>query len=63
MSHSEAIAVYGSDKPDLRPACRSRTSRELFRESSFGVFKNIVAEGGTVRAFVVPNAALLSQRG
>jgi aspartyl-tRNA synthetase len=35
--------------------------RELFRESSFGVFKNIVAEGGTVRAFVVPNAASYSR--
>jgi aspartyl-tRNA synthetase len=35
--------------------------RELFRESSFGVFKKIVAEGGTVRAFVVPNAASYSR--
>jgi aspartyl-tRNA synthetase len=57
MPYSEAIAVYGSDKPDLRPGMPIQDVRELFRESSFGVFKNIVAEGGTVRAFVVPNAA------
>jgi aspartyl-tRNA synthetase len=31
--------------------------RELFRESSFGVFKKIVEEGGTVRAFVVADAS------
>jgi aspartyl-tRNA synthetase len=35
--------------------------RELFRESAFGVFKTIVAEGGTVRAFVIPNAASYSR--
>ena len=61
MPYSEAIAVYGSDKPDLRPGMPIQDVRELFRESSFGVFKTIVAEGGTVRAFVVPNAASYSR--
>jgi aspartyl-tRNA synthetase len=61
MPYSEAIAVYGSDKPDLRPGMPIQDVRELFRESSFGVFKNIVAEGGTVRAFVVPSAANYSR--
>ncbi|HKH70857.1 MAG TPA: aspartate--tRNA ligase [Vicinamibacterales bacterium] len=61
MAYSDAIAVYGSDKPDLRPGMPIQDVRELFRESSFGVFKNIVAEGGTVRAFVVPNAASYSR--
>jgi aspartyl-tRNA synthetase len=56
MPYSEAIAVYGSDKPDLRPGMPIQDVRELFRESSFGVFKKIVGEGGTVRALVVPNA-------
>jgi aspartyl-tRNA synthetase len=61
MPYSEAIAVYGSDKPDLRPGMPIQDVRELFRESSFGVFKNIVAEGGTVRAIVVPNAGSYSR--
>jgi aspartyl-tRNA synthetase len=61
MPYSEAMAVYGSDKPDLRPGMPIQDVREWFRESSFGVFKNIVAEGGTVRAFVVPNAASYSR--
>src|SRR5688572_29367050 len=56
MPYSEAIAVYGSDKPDLRPGMPIQDVRELFRESSFGVFKKIVTEGGTVRALVVANA-------
>ena len=47
---------YGSDKPDLRCGMPIQDLRELFRESPFGVFSEIVAGGGTVRGFVVPNA-------
>jgi aspartyl-tRNA synthetase len=61
MPYAEAIAKYGSDKPDLRCGMEIQDVRELFRESSFGVFKKIVAEGGTVRAFVVANAASYSR--
>ncbi len=61
MPYAEAIAVYGSDKPDLRPGMPIQDVRELFRESPFGVFKTIVAEGGTVRALVVPNAVNYSR--
>ena len=57
MPYAEAMAKYGSDKPDLRPGMEIQDVGELFRESSFGVFKTIVAQGGTVRALVVPNAA------
>ena len=57
ISYAEAIAVYGSDKPDLRCGMPIRDLGELFRESSFRVFREIVAGGGTVRGFVVKNAA------
>jgi len=57
MPYSDAIATYGSDKPDLRCGMPIQDLRELFRESSFRVFREIVAGGGTVRGFVVKNAA------
>jgi len=57
MSYSEAIAKYGSDKPDLRCGMPIQDLREVFRESTFEVFKKIVAEGGAVRGFVVENAS------
>jgi aspartyl-tRNA synthetase len=57
MPYSDAIATYGSDKPDLRCGMPLQDLRELFRESSFRVFREIVAGGGTVRGFVVKNAA------
>jgi aspartyl-tRNA synthetase len=56
MPYSEAMAQYGSDKPDLRPGMEIQDIRELFRESSFRVFKEIVANGGTVRGFVIKKA-------
>jgi aspartyl-tRNA synthetase len=57
MPYAEAMAKYGSDKPDLRCGMPIQDVSELFRESSFEVFRKIVAGGGAVRAFVVPNAA------
>jgi len=56
MPYAEAIAKYGSDKPDLRCGMPIQDLREFFRESPFRVFREIVAGGGTVRGFVVPNA-------
>ena len=61
MPYAEAIAAYGSDKPDLRPGMVIQDLRDVFRESSFRVFSKIVAEGGTVRGFVVPHAGRYSR--
>jgi aspartyl-tRNA synthetase len=56
MPYAEALAKYGSDKPDLRPGMPIQDFREFFRESSFRVFRDIVGGGGTVRGFVLPGA-------
>jgi aspartyl-tRNA synthetase len=55
MAYADAIAKYGSDKPDLRCGMPIQDIREFFRESSFNVFRKIVAGGGTVRALLVPD--------
>jgi aspartyl-tRNA synthetase len=54
MSYAEAIGRYGSDKPDLRCALEIHDLSAVFKDSEFRVFKQIVAEGGTVRGFAVP---------
>jgi aspartyl-tRNA synthetase len=54
MPYAEAIAKYGSDKPDLRFGVEIQDLSELFRASEFRVFKQAVADGGAVRAIVVP---------
>ena len=56
MSYDEAISSYGSDKPDLRCEMAIQDVSEAFAESSFRVFRRAVAEGGVVRALVVPGA-------
>ncbi|HEY3161550.1 MAG TPA: aspartate--tRNA ligase [Vicinamibacterales bacterium] len=61
MSYADAMAKYGSDKPDLRPGLDIHDLREQFRESKFRVFKEIVAKGGTVRGFVIPKASHYSR--
>jgi aspartyl-tRNA synthetase len=54
MSYAEAIGRYGSDKPDLRCGLEIHDLSAVFKDSEFRVFKQIVAEGGTVRGFAVP---------
>jgi aspartyl-tRNA synthetase len=54
MPYSEAMARYGTDKPDLRFGLAICDLSAVFRESEFRVFKKIVTEGGVVRGFTVP---------
>src|SRR5689334_392875 len=54
MSYADAIARYGSDKPDMRCGLEICDLSEGFRLSEFRVFKQIVGEGGVVRGFSVP---------
>jgi aspartyl-tRNA synthetase len=50
MSYAEAMAKYGSDKPDLRFGMEIIDLTDLAGQTEFGVFKNAVAAGGVVRA-------------
>jgi aspartyl-tRNA synthetase len=54
MPYAEAIAKYGSDKPDLRCALAISDLSAVFRESEFRVFRQKIAEGEVVRGFAVP---------
>src|SRR5712691_5873567 len=54
MPYAEAIARYGSDKPDLRCGLEIHDLSEVFRASEFRVFKQIVGGGAIVRRFIVP---------
>src|SRR4051812_44435886 len=53
MAYAEAIARYGSDKPDLRCGMEIHDLSALFKDSEFRVFRDIVAGGGAVRGFNV----------
>jgi aspartyl-tRNA synthetase len=62
LPYAEAIAKYGSDKPDLRCGMEIQDVSAAFATSEFALFRNAVATGGVVRGFAAPGAAKYSRR-
>ena len=62
MPYAEAIAKYGSDKPDLRCGMPIGDLSAAFAASEFSVFRGAIDAGGEVRGFAVPGAARYSRR-
>ncbi|GEN58521.1 aspartate--tRNA ligase [Acetobacter nitrogenifigens] len=56
IPYAEAMAVYGSDKPDLRNPLKISDVTEAFAGSGFGLFSKIAADGGEIRAIPAPGA-------
>ena len=50
LTYREAVSRYGSDKPDRRFGIELVDLGEIFRESSFKVFRNALDAGGVVKA-------------
>lgn len=57
MPYQEAMARYGSDKPDTRFEMELIDLSEIVKDSSFKVFTGAVSSGGQVKAINVKNAA------
>lgn len=57
MKYDEAIARYGSDKPDLRFGMEIQDISECFKDTEFTVFKNVLESNGVINAIVVKDAA------
>ena len=62
MSYADAIARYGSDKPDLRVGMVISDVSGVFADSTFSVFRDALAGGGVVRGIVVPGGAGASRK-
>ncbi len=56
IPYAEALASYGTDKPDLRNPLRIHDVTAAFADSGFGLFARIAAAGGVVRAIPAPGA-------
>jgi aspartyl-tRNA synthetase len=61
IPYREAMDRFGSDKPDLRFAMELVDLSEAVKDSDFGVFKNVLADGGVVKAICVKGASSLSR--
>jgi aspartyl-tRNA synthetase len=58
ITYDQAIARYGSDKPDIRFGLEHRDLTELARRSTFDAFRAAVESGGLVKALAAPSEAL-----
>ncbi len=62
LTWRQSMDHFGSDRPDLRFGMKIVDLSDLLKESGFRAFRGAVAEGGVVRAFVVPGAAGASRK-
>ncbi|MEB3245010.1 MAG: aspartate--tRNA ligase [Vampirovibrionales bacterium] len=62
MDWSEAMNLYGCDKPDLRFDLPLADLTDTFANSAFATFKAAVEAGGVVKALCVPGGANFSRK-
>ena len=61
LTYLDAMNRYGTDKPDMRFKMPVQEVSEAFRDGTFKVFRDLVAQGGSIRALVVPGAGRQSR--
>jgi aspartyl-tRNA synthetase len=62
MPYAEAMNKYGSDKPELRFGMEIKDISDVVKDCEFGVFKNAIDNGGSVRAIVADNSAAMGRK-
>jgi aspartyl-tRNA synthetase len=62
LTYHEAMARYGSDKPDLRFEMEFVDLTEVFAASEFKVFQAVRASQGQIKAIVAPGAGSFSRK-
>ena len=54
LTYAEAMARYGTDRPDLRFGLELQDVTELLGDSGFGVFRSVAESGGIIKGIKVP---------
>ncbi|HEX2325147.1 MAG TPA: aspartate--tRNA ligase [Chloroflexota bacterium] len=62
LTYAEAMARYGTDRPDLRFGLELQDVTGLLGDSGFGVFRSVAESGGIVKGIKVPGGAAWSRR-
>ncbi len=57
MKYDDAINYYGSDKPDLRFDLKITDITDIFKNTEFTVFKNVIENKGIINCLIVKNAS------
>jgi len=62
ITWQEAMDRFGSDKPDTRFGLELFNVTDIMEQSTFEAFKNVIKQGGTVRAIKIPGIAGYSRK-
>jgi aspartyl-tRNA synthetase len=62
LTYTEAVARYGTDKPDLRFGLELYDLSALMAGSGFMVFQNVLKGGGVIKSIVAPGCAEYTRR-
>ena len=62
ITWTDAMNLYGSDKPDLRFDMHFYDISDLLRDTGFKVFRNVLDNGGVVKAINVKGDAKIPRR-
>jgi aspartyl-tRNA synthetase len=62
LAYDDAMARFGSDKPDLRFGLELQDASALFAGGEFQAFAQTVAGGGAVKALRIPSAGGMSRK-
>ena len=62
LTYAESMALYGTDKPDLRFDLDMADLSEIAARTAFRVFTSVVKNGGIVKGFSAPGCATYSRR-
>ncbi len=57
LTYAEAMARYGTDKPDIRYGLELADVSDIAAGSEFSIFRSVLAAGGQVRGLAVPGGA------
>jgi len=63
LTYNECIDRFGTDKPDLRFGMEIQDITNIFNNTNFEVFSNIIKDQGIINAIVVKNRANETSRG
>ena len=62
LTYNECMDMYGSDKPDTRFDMKIKDVTEVFKNTSFEIFSNIIKDGGIINAIVLKDGANATSR-
>lgn len=58
MTWQEAMDYTGTDRPDLRFDLRFVDATSIFKDTSYGIFKQVLRRGGVIKGFAVRGKSL-----